>query len=206
MIIKYSEKSPEIHSTAFVAPNAAICGDVKIGKDTCISYGAQIIAEEGRIVIGNNCIILENAVIRSSNKHSVSIGNNTLIGPHAHIAGCSLGESVFVATGASILFGAKIGARSEVRINGVVHIRTFLPPETVVPINWIAVGNPAQIFPPSKHEQIWKIQKALDFPKFVYGYDRPGKGETIMPEITKRYSSIFRKHNDDEVIKIHDEI
>ena len=43
-------------------------------------------------------------------------------------------------------------------------------------------------------------QKPLNFPKFVYGVDRPDKGQTIMPEITKRYSKIFREHKDDETI------
>ena len=77
MIIKHLGKTPEIHSTAYIAPTATICGDVRIGKNSCILFGASIIAEGGRIEIGENCIILENAVVRSSAKHSTVIGNNS---------------------------------------------------------------------------------------------------------------------------------
>jgi carbonic anhydrase/acetyltransferase-like protein (isoleucine patch superfamily) len=201
MIIKHLDKTPKIHPTAYIAPSATICGNVIIGKNSCILFGASIIAEGGRIEIGDNCIILENAVIRSSDKHSTVIKNNTLIGPNAHVVGCTLEECVFIATGASIFHGARIGARSEIRINCVVHLRTNVPPDTTIPINWVAVGNPARIFQPHEHEKIWTIQKPLNFPKYVYGVDRPPEGQTNMPEITKRYSRIFIKHKDDEIIQ-----
>jgi carbonic anhydrase/acetyltransferase-like protein (isoleucine patch superfamily) len=200
MIIKHLDKTPQIDPSAYIAPTATVCGDVKIGKKSCILFGTSIIAEGGRIEIGDNCILLENAVIRSSDKHSTIIGNNTLIGPNAHLVGCTIEDYVFIATGASILHGAKVGARSEIRINCVVHLRTNIPPDTTLPINWVAVGNPAKIFQPHEHEKIWAVQKLLNFPKFVYGVDRPEKGQTIMSEITERYSKIFEKHKGDEII------
>jgi len=64
MIIKHLDKVPEIDFSAFIAPNAVICGDVKIGKNVRVMYGAQVIAENSSITIGDNCIVLENAVIR----------------------------------------------------------------------------------------------------------------------------------------------
>ncbi len=199
MIIKHSGKIPNIHSSAYIAPSASICGDIKIGKNTCVLFGATIVAEGGHIEIGDNCIILENAVVRSSDKHSTFIGENTLIGPNAHIVGCNIEKDVFIATGASVFHGAFIGERSEIRINGVVHIRTVLPPDTIVPINWIAIGDPVNILPPHEHEKIWKIQKKLDFPGFVYGVERADKGKTNMKDITRNYSRIFKRHKDDEI-------
>ena len=192
MILKHLNKSPVIHHSAYIAPTATICGDVQIGKDTCILFGASIIAEGGSIEIGENCIILEHAVVRSSDHHQTRIGNNTLLGPHTHVVGCTLEDNVFIATGASIFHGAHVGARSEVRINGVVHLRTVLPPDTVVPINWVAVGDPATILPPQRHDEIWRIQKPLNFPTFVYGVRRAEKGKTNMDSITKRYSKLFK--------------
>jgi carbonic anhydrase/acetyltransferase-like protein (isoleucine patch superfamily) len=55
------------------------------------------------------------------------IGSNCLIGPNAHLVGCTLEDCVFVATGVSIFHGAKLDYGAEVRINGVVHLRTSLP-------------------------------------------------------------------------------
>lgn len=94
---------------------------------------------------------------------------------------------MFLATGSTVFNGARIGARSGVRVNGVVHLRTRVPPDTTVPIGWIAVGDPAQLFPPNEHERIWAVQKELDFPGYVFGLQRPGDGETIMPDLTRRY-------------------
>ena len=108
-----------------IAPNAVICGDVKIGKNVRVMFGAQIIAESSPITIGDHCIILENAVIRGTDKFPVSIGNNCLIGPNSHLAGCIIEDNVFIATGASIFHGAKLMSGSEVRINGVVHLKNY---------------------------------------------------------------------------------
>jgi hypothetical protein len=50
-----------------------------------------------------------------------------------------------------------IGRQSEVRINAIVHLRTRLPKGSMMPLNWIAVGDPAVILPPEDHEKIWAI-------------------------------------------------
>lgn len=200
MIIKHSGKSPMIDESAFIAPNAVICGDVKIGKNTRIMYGAAIVAEGGRIEIGDNCVVLENAVLRSTARHSLIIGNNVLVGPNAHVVGCTVEDNVFIATGAAVFHGAKLCKGSEVRINGVVHIKTVLPENETVPINWVAVGTPAQLLPPERHDEIWAIQKTLNFPKFVYGIDRKPNGETIMPQIMGSMVSTLESHKDDTVI------
>lgn len=201
MIIKHLEKSPVIDESAFIAPTATICGDVKIGKNTRIMYGATIIAEGGKIEIGDNCVVLENAVLRSTIYHPLNISNNVLVGPNAHVVGCIVEENVFIATGAAIFHGAKLCKGSEVRINGVVHIKTVLPENETVPINWVAVGTPAQILPPEKHDEIWGIQKPLNFPKFVYGINRKSSGETIMPKIMETMVSSLETHKDDTVIE-----
>ena len=202
MLIKHQSKEPIIDSTAFIAPNAVVCGDVSIGKNVCVMYGAQIIAENSPITIGDNCIILENAVIRGTDKFPVSIGNNCLIGPNSHVAGCTVEDNVFIATGAAIFHGATLKTGSEVRINGVVHIKTTLPENATVPINWIAVGNPATILSPDKHDEIWEIQKALNFPLTVYGVDRPKAGEpNSMEKICKAMSDRLKSHCDNEIIK-----
>src|SRR6266480_2937723 len=66
MLIKHQGKSPRVHPSAYVAPNAAVCGDVLIGPGCRILFGAQIIAEGGSISIGTECIVMENAVVTRS--------------------------------------------------------------------------------------------------------------------------------------------
>ncbi|MHC4945826.1 MAG: gamma carbonic anhydrase family protein [Planctomycetota bacterium] len=197
MIISHNNKSPVIHRSAWVAPDATICGDVTVGAHTRILHGVRVIAEGGSIEIGEHNIILENAVIRSTARHSVQIGNHCLIGPTAHVAGCTVEDEVFIATGAAIFHGSILGKGSEVRINGVVHLKSHLPPARMVPICWVAVGDPIKILPPDKHEDIWSVQKPLNFPLEVYGFDRD---EADMVKITKRLSEALGSHNDDQVI------
>jgi carbonic anhydrase/acetyltransferase-like protein (isoleucine patch superfamily) len=194
MLIKHQGKSPRVHPSAYVAPNAAVCGDVVIGPGCRILFGAQIIAEGGSISIGTECIVMENAVLRSNTRHSLKIGNNCLIGPNAHVVGCTVEDEVFVATGASIFHGARLGKGCEVRINAVVHLKTHVMPGDTVPIGWVAVGSPASILPPSEHERIWEIQKPLNFPLTVYGFDR---SEADMVKITRRLSEALGSHAHD---------
>ncbi|OFI38148.1 hypothetical protein BIU82_06550 [Arthrobacter sp. SW1] len=89
-----------------------------------------------------------------------------------------------------------MGAGAEVRINGVVHVNSSLDPETVVSIGWVAVGNPASILPPTQHDDIWSIQRTLDFPGTVYGVSR----ETSMTQLMEAQSAHYGEHRNDTVL------
>jgi carbonic anhydrase/acetyltransferase-like protein (isoleucine patch superfamily) len=196
MILSHAGIAPRIDPAAWVAPDATVCGDVEIVAGARVLHGARIVGEAGgSIRIGRNVIVMENAVVRAGPKHPCSIGDHCLIGPHAHITGCTIEEQVFVATGASIFHGAHVGKGSEVRINGIVHLKTRLAPGSSVPIGWIAVGDPARILSPDKHDEIWEIQKPLNFPLTVYGLDRDTPD--LMLEVTKRLSDSLGAHRDD---------
>jgi carbonic anhydrase/acetyltransferase-like protein (isoleucine patch superfamily) len=200
MLLEHLGKRPQIHESAYVAPTATICGDVTIGEDCRILFGAVIVAEGGPVEIGRQCIVMENAVIRGTARHPTRIGDHVLIGPNAHLTGCTVEDSVFIATGASIFNGARLGTCSEVRINGIVHINTVLAAGATVPIGWIAVGDPAEILPPNEHDRIWAIQQTLNFPLTVFGIERAPTGQSIMPEMTRRYARALGKHRQDQVI------
>jgi len=197
MLLSHNDKMPTVHPTAFIASTATVCGDVCIGANCRIMYGASVIAEGGSIEIGDNTIVLENAVIRSTFRHSTKIGSHCLVGPNTHLAGCTLDTEVFIATGASVFHGARLGARSEVRINGVVHIKTILPEETTVPIGWVAVGNPVEILPPNEHDRVWELQKPLNFPLSVYGLER---SEATMIKITEQMATLLESHSNDKEV------
>src|SRR5437588_3224758 len=199
MIVTHVAKRPNIHPAAYVAPNAVVCGDVTVGAGCRIMFGACVVAEGGAIELGENCIVMENAVVRSTAKHPTKVGAYCLVGPHAHLVGCRLEDCVFIATGASVFHGALLGYGSEVRVGAVVHLRTRLAPHTSVPIGWVAVGDPAQILPPGEHERIRAVPKPLDFPRFVYGVERAPEGETNMEEITRHLSEALGSHRDDLV-------
>jgi carbonic anhydrase/acetyltransferase-like protein (isoleucine patch superfamily) len=192
--------TPVIHPSVRIAPNAVICGDVRIGANCSIGFGAVLTAESGPIIIGENCLVMDTAVLRGIRDKPLSMGNNVLVGPRAYLTGCKIGDNVFLATGATVFNGARIGEGAEVRINGVVHLRTVLPPNSTVPIGWIAVGDPAEILPPDQHDRIWSIQKQLDFPQYIFGVQRPPEGESFMPTLMPRYARMLHSHSEDTIL------
>lgn len=186
---------PRIHPGAVVAPTAVISGDVTIGAGCQVLHGAVLTAEGGPITLGEHVIVMENALIRASAANPVHIGSHVLVGPTASLSGATVGDEVFLATGTRVFNGARIGERSEVRIGAIVHLRTVLPPESVVPIGWIAVGDPAQVFSPDRHDEIWALQKDLDFPGYVFGLDRDTPD--LMIQLTERYGAALARHSRD---------
>ena len=94
--------------------------------------------------------------------------------------------------------GASIGRGSEVRINAVVHVTTRLAEGTTVPIGWIAVGDPAELFPPDRHEELWAVQEQMDFPGTGFGMPR---AEATMERVARRYSESFGRHRGDRVLR-----
>src|SRR5438270_13970624 len=112
MLVRHLGHSPRVHTEAYVAPNALVCGDVTVGPGCRILFGAQLIAESGLITIGRECIVMENAVLRSSERHRLSIGNSCLIGPNVLVVGCTIEVEVIVANGATIFLSALIAQGS----------------------------------------------------------------------------------------------
>ena len=195
MIYEHLGARPRIHDTAVVAPTAVISGDVDIGPDCQVLHGAVITAEGGPITLGEHVIVMENALIRATAADAVHIGDHTLVGTLASIAGATVGEEVFLASGARVFNGAHVGDRCEIRVNAIVQRRTTLPEGTVVPIGWIATGTPAQLFSPDQAEEIAAAMPDLDFPGHVFGVDRDTPD--LMVQLTERYASSLARHADD---------
>ena len=200
MILEHGGKRPRVDESAYVAPNATLCGAVEVGPGCAVLFGAVLSAEGGPITLGRNCIVMENAVLRASVHHPLSLGDNVLVGPQAYLTGCRVEDDVFVAAGSRVFNGALIGRGGEVRINGVVHLRTVLPPGSLVPIGWVAVGDPVRILPPDRHPEIEAVQRPLNFPKFVFGLERNEDGSSLMPKIAPRYSRALARHKEDQEV------
>ena len=200
MLLTHQGRSPVVHPSAYIAPTATLCGDVRVGADCRVLFGAVLTAEGGPVELGAGCIVMENAVLRGTRRDPLTLGRQVLVGPTSCLTGCRIEDEVFLATGSRVFNGARIGTRSEVRINGVVHLRTVLPPDTTVPIGWVAVGDPARILPPEDHEGIWEVQRDLDFPGHVFGLDRPAEGESLMPGISARFGGALGRHAGDQEV------
>jgi carbonic anhydrase/acetyltransferase-like protein (isoleucine patch superfamily) len=200
LILSHKTKKPRIHSTAYVAPTAVVCGDVEIGPRCCILFGAAIVSEGGTVRIGSDTIVMENAVLRGVPGNDLYIGRNCIIGPHSHLTGCVIEDECFIATNVCIFNGAIVRRNCGIRIGGIVHINSELEAQSVVPIGWIAIGKPAQLFPPSEHDLYNDLLARLDFAKTVFRAGKRLDGYMDVAEATTRYAKFLKSHLHDRLI------
>jgi gamma-carbonic anhydrase len=193
MLIEHRGITPSVAESAYVAPTAVLCGDVEIGDDCRIMFGAVLVAEDAPVRIGPRTVIMENAIIRAWPQLPVAIGSDVMIGPGANVNGAQIDHDAFVAAGASIFPAAHLGARAIVRANAVVHINSELPAGRVVPEGWTALGRPAEVVPPGQDERMLFSLYGMNFTKAVFG---EGRAEIGM----KNYLDLFGAHRDDRPV------
>jgi carbonic anhydrase/acetyltransferase-like protein (isoleucine patch superfamily) len=196
MLIEHRGRRPVVPESAYVAPSAVVSGAVVLGERVRVLHNAVLSAEDGEIRVGADVVVMEGALVRARAKHPATIGDAVLIGPRAHVNGATVEDEVFVATGASLFPGSVAGAGAELRINSVLQVNSRLEPGAVVPIGWIAVGDPARLFSPDRHDELWAVQRELDFPGTVYGVPRG----TTMRQIMARQSEFYGAHRDDRIL------
>ena len=193
MLLEHRGRRPVVPESAYVAPSAVLCGAVVLGEGSRVLHGAVLTAENGEVRLGENSVVMENALVRGRADHPALIGDAVLVGPHAHVNGATVENEVFIATGAALFPGSVAGTGAELRINSVLHVNSHLEAGTILPIGWIAAGNPAQLFSPDRHEELWQIQRELDFSGTVYGVPRG----TPMRDIMARQSAFYGEHASD---------
>jgi carbonic anhydrase/acetyltransferase-like protein (isoleucine patch superfamily) len=196
MFVVHRNGRPKIDESVYVAPTAVVSGDVMVGPQSRILYGAVLTAEGGPVVIGANCIVMENAVVRGVPGHPTRIGDNVLVGPHAHLSGCTVDGNARIATGAMLYNGARLENGAEVEFGAVVHVNTRVPAGVAVPMGWFAGGDPAEMIPPEDWDRIRALIGPLDYPGTVFGVS-PEPGESAMPDIARRYTRALALHRYD---------
>lgn len=200
VLIEHRHGRPRVDKSAYVAPTAVLCGDVTVGPHSRVLFGAVLTAEGGPVEIGANCIVMENAVLRGSQRHPMRLGDNVVVGPHAHLSGCVVDGNARIATGAMLFNGAQLGAGAEVDFGAVVHVNTVVPPGMVVPMGWFAGGDPAQLIPLSDRERISALVEPLDYTGTVFGVSEE-PGESQLAQIAQRYARGLSLHRYDNVVK-----
>lgn len=142
---------PVVHETAFIHPQAAVTGNVIIGRDVYIGPGAAIRGDWGGIVIEDGCNVQENCTIHMFPGVEVRLKKGAHIGHGAIIHGAQIGVNVLVGMNAVIMDEATIGDHS------IVGALSFVKAGMIVPEKSLVVGNPAKIVRSVSEQQIeWK--------------------------------------------------
>ncbi|MEP7211543.1 MAG: gamma carbonic anhydrase family protein [Acidobacteriota bacterium] len=140
MIVPFNDKSPKIHETAFVAPDAVIIGDVEIGEHASIWFGSILRGDVNHIRIGDRTNIQDGTVIHVSSKdHPTILEENITVGHRVTLHGCYVESECLIGIGSIILDGARIGTNSLVAAGSLVTPKTHIPPGSLV------MGSPARV-------------------------------------------------------------
>jgi carbonic anhydrase/acetyltransferase-like protein (isoleucine patch superfamily) len=202
MIFSSGTKRPKIHSSAYVAPSAIVSGDVTIGAGSAVLHGAVVTAEGAPVTVGDQCVIMENAVLKASGGSALTfplkIGNRCIVGPQAYVVGATIGDGCFVAGGAKIFNGATLERGSGVALGAIVHVKSRVTAGASVPMQHIAFGNPATIYPPEKAPE---IHSKMNFYADVFNLEA---GADVRARAAETYSKFLRKvHAQDAAVEEH---
>ncbi len=110
MIISYRGKTPQTGQAAFVAANAAVTGDVTLGKDSSVWFSAVIRGDGPPIRIGERSNIQDGCVLHADPGYPLTVGSSVTVGHGAILHGCTVGDGTLIGMGAIVLNGAKIGS------------------------------------------------------------------------------------------------
>ncbi len=152
MIVEYRGKRPKIHPSAFVAPTAVLIGDVEVGEESSIWFGAVLRGDNGPIRIGARTSIQDNAVLHVTNL--TQIDDDVTIGHAAVMEDCHVKRFALIGINAVLLNGSIVGEGSLIAAGSVVGERVEIPDHV------LAAGVPAKVKKPIDGEASVWIEKA----------------------------------------------
>lgn len=153
MIYRFDDYVPVVHETAFVHPQAAVTGNVIIGRDCYIGPGAALRGDWGGIVLEDGCNVQENCTVHMFPGVTVLLEAGAHIGHGAVIHGARIGRNALVGMNAVVMDRAVVGEGS------IVGALAFVPEGMEIPGRKVVVGNPARIVKDVSNEMLaWKTE------------------------------------------------
>ena len=137
-LYEYKGRRPTLAATAWVAPSAEVVGEVILGEDVSVWFGAVIRGDNTPIPVGARSNVQEGAMLHSDPHAPLSVGEDCTIGHHAILHGCRIGDRVLIGMGATVLNGAVIGDECIVGANALVTAGKVFEPGSLI------VGSPAR--------------------------------------------------------------
>jgi len=131
MFIEFHGKRPRVAASAFIAPTAVLIGDVEVGEESSVWFGAVLRGDNGPIRVGDRTSVQDNAVIHVSHGHRTIIGNDCTVGHSVTMEDCTIEPGALIGSNAVILNGATVGSRALIAAGSVVSANAVIPPESL---------------------------------------------------------------------------
>ncbi|HUP89938.1 MAG TPA: gamma carbonic anhydrase family protein [Longimicrobiales bacterium] len=140
-IIPFNGKTPKIHPTAYLAPTAVLIGDVEVGAESSIWFGAVLRGDhpDHGIRVGARTSVQDNCVLHVSARGATIVGDDVTVGHGAVFESCTIGNGALIGMNAVLLHGSSIGEQALVAALSVVPTGMDVPPRTLV------AGAPAKV-------------------------------------------------------------
>ncbi|WP_340373717.1 gamma carbonic anhydrase family protein [Peribacillus sp. FSL E2-0218] len=139
MIYPFKGKEPQISESAYIAENAVVTGDVKIGDESSIWFNSVIRGDVAPTIIGKKVSIQDNSVLHQSPNHPLIIEDEVTIGHQVILHSCKIRKGALIGMGSIVLDGAEIGE------GAFIGAGSLVPQGKVIPPNMLAFGRPAKV-------------------------------------------------------------
>jgi carbonic anhydrase/acetyltransferase-like protein (isoleucine patch superfamily) len=172
-IFPYAGIHPRIHPTAFIAPGAVVIGNVTVGEEASVWFGAVIRGDEPEheITIGARTSIQDNVVVHVSRQGPTLIGAGVTVGHGAVLESCVVGDGALIGMNAVVLQRATVGESALVAAGAVVGSGSEVPPRT------LAAGTPARVKKELEGESLrWVATSAEHYVELSRSYLAQGIG------------------------------
>ena len=147
-IYQLDDKTPQIADSAWVADNAEVMGDVRLGESVSIWFNTTLRGDNDPITIGDGSNIQDGSVLHTDEGVPLTIGRNVTVGHMVMLHGCSIGDESLIGIGAIVLNGAKIGRNCLVGAGALVTEGKEFPDGSMI------LGSPAKVVRQLTPEQI----------------------------------------------------
>ncbi|MFA6449977.1 MAG: gamma carbonic anhydrase family protein [bacterium] len=138
-ILPFNGVHPKIDQTVFLADNCRVIGDVEIGEDSSVWFGAVVRGDTNKILVGKRTNLQDGVIVHASSKCPCVIGDYVTAGHNSVIHGCTIASFTLIGIGSVVMDGAVIGEGS------IVAAGTVVPPGKEFPPRSLVLGAPGRL-------------------------------------------------------------
>ena len=132
MNVQLGGHSPTVHETSWIASNATVIGQVRLGERVGVWYNAVLRGDMDSITVGDRTNIQDGCVLHADPDTPLVVGNGVSVGHNVILHGCTIGDDVRIGMGATVLNGTKVGSGSLIAANALIPRGAEIQPASLV--------------------------------------------------------------------------
>lgn len=156
LVRAYKDLTPRIAESCFLADNCVVIGEVELGDEVNVWYGAVLRGDNEWIEVGERSNVQDHAVLHTDPGYPLRLGRQVTVGHRAMLHGCTVGDGSLIGIGSVVLNGAVIGRSSLVGANALVTEGKTFPDGALI------LGSPARVVRMLSDEQIEGLRRSAE--------------------------------------------